>query len=423
MEEKNRLIKIKDLDFLNKKEKRNLQKIFDKRVGIINSILERKELRKYQNLYMYQSITSNVSDLFSVSREPSSGGLGVSFNKKKAFLACIGESIERYCMSYIEKSEIKRIALTKNSKKTMENFRYYKDEKYLSGKFLDPHKNYIDYVYLKDYKNKTKKLVPASLVYIPYDKERIAEPTSTGISAHTSIEKAIVSGALEVIERDALMINFTMGLKPPIIELNSIKGKLGKFLKDIQKEYFVRIHKLYTDTGAEVFLSFIWKKINNKFHFGIGGCASLNSKEGIMKSLKECLFTFFYSRKIMDLREKESDKIDGLHKHFLYYQGDNFSKLLSFGGEKIPFKNKKEKDKKIIEKLYRKGFKIYYKDLTTNDMNHIGYKVVKVFIPNFIDLNKSHFHPRVKSKRFYEMPRRMGFNNFKMDLRNPHPFP
>jgi hypothetical protein len=54
----------------------------------------------------------------------------------------------------------------------------------------------------------------------------------------------------------------------------------------------------------------------------------LDSDYAINKALKECLFTFFYSKNIMDLKKENPKDITALYEHFLYYQGNNFKKLL-----------------------------------------------------------------------------------------------
>jgi len=419
----NQLIKsVNDLSFLNASEKRQLNKIVNRRVGIINSILNRKELEKY-DLFIYQSITANNKILFGLSREPSSGGLGVDFQEKNAFFACIGESLERYCMSFANPKEIISAKIPLHSKKLLYNFQFYEEKIYSTGVFLDPEKSVIDYVWVENYKTKKRKLVPACLVYIPYDADTIAETTSTGISAHTNIKKAITSSALEVIERDSIMINFVMGLELSVIDLTTIKGKLSKFIQSVRREYSVKIFKLHNDVGVNVFMSLMWKEVNGKTHFGIGCCASLDTDKAIIKSLKECLFTFFYSKNMMHLRKTNKTDITALYEHFLYYQGENFTQLLSLLGNKVvPYVREKKQDSLIIELLFEKGFEIYYKDLTTPDVAQAGYSVVKVFIPEFIDLNKTHTLPRIKSKRFYDVPKKMGLRT-KINFSDPHPFP
>ena len=53
-----------------------LASIFSDKFGIINAMLERYELEKY-DLHMYQCLSANTKDLFGLDIEVSSGGLGV----------------------------------------------------------------------------------------------------------------------------------------------------------------------------------------------------------------------------------------------------------------------------------------------------------------------------------------------------------
>ena len=104
--EKNKLIlNRKEIISILGKEYEGLADIFSDKFGIVNAMLERHELDKY-NLFMYQCLSANTVDLFGLSREVSSGGLGVNENKKIAMTSCLAEALERYCMSYIPKKEI-----------------------------------------------------------------------------------------------------------------------------------------------------------------------------------------------------------------------------------------------------------------------------------------------------------------------------
>lgn len=111
---------IKNKLILNKKEilkilgneYKGLTDIFSDKFGIVNAMLERHELNKY-DLYMYQCLSANTIDLFNVSREVSSGGLGVNENKKIAMTSCLAEALESYGMSYIPKKNSKKSELKK----------------------------------------------------------------------------------------------------------------------------------------------------------------------------------------------------------------------------------------------------------------------------------------------------------------------
>lgn len=401
-----------------------LANIFSDKFGIVNAMLERHELDKY-NLFMYQCLSANTVDLFNISREVSSGGLGVNENKNIAMTSCLAEALERYCMSYIPKSDI--IINTKkdmDSKHVFEEFSLYSDEQYKDNTmFLNPNKEKIEWVKIYNIKDNNYKFWPASLIYLPYDLNKtVAETTSTGMAAGFTIEECIKSGLLELIERDALMINFMQRLNPPEIDIKSISGLNEELIKKISKEYSIKIYKLYSDINVPIYLSIIYKKEKNKFHYGIGACANTDSDYAINKSLKECLFTYFYSLNIIDVRQNDPDKIKTLYEHFLYYQGDNFEKLL-FKSKKKKYKKEKISFDDIIKSLEKNDISVYYKDLTTEDINETGIKVVKVIAPSLIDLNKSHIYPRLGAKRFFSVPNKLGLKHSEILTEMPHPFP
>ena len=195
-----------------------------------------------------------------------------------------------------------------------------------------------------------------------------------------------------------------------------------KIIDTIKKDYNIKIYKLYSDFEIPIYLSIIYKEHHKKIHYGIGACCSLDSDYSINKSLKECLFTYFYSLNIMDVRQNKPDKIKTLYEHFLYYQGDNFNKLL-FNSKTIKYKKEKILYQDLLTNLQKCGINIYYKELTTEDIKDTGIKVVKVIVPSLIDLNKSHIYPRLGARRFFEVPKKLGLNYSNQLTTMPHPFP
>ena len=406
-------------------EYKGLTEIFSDKFGIINAILERHELDKY-NLYMYQCLSANTVDLFNLSREVSSGGLGVNETKKISMTSCLAEALERYCMSYIPEEEIIK-AKKKELKKDhiFNDFFIYSKEQYKSlSIFLDPNKEEIEWTKIYSINNKKVfKYWPASLIYLPFDLNKpVAETTSTGMAAGFTLKECIQSGLLELIERDALMINFMQRLNPPEIDIKTIGGYNKKLIQKIKNEYHIKIYKLYSDIEVPIYLSIIYKNENKNIHYGIGACANLDSDYAINKSLKECLFTYFYSLNIMNVRQDNPNKIKTLYEHFLYYQGSNFSNLL-FNSPKINYKKETVTFNSLIDKLQQNNINVYYKELTTDDIKTTGIKVVKVIAPSLIDLNKSHLYPRLGATRFFSVPRKLRLNYKEKLTDMPHPFP
>lgn len=423
---KNKLILNKDeiLKVLGKKYK-GLSNIFSDRFGIVNAMLERHELDKYK-FYMYQCLSANTKKLFNISRDVSSGGLGVNEDKRIAMTSCLAEALERYCMSYIPKNEINSCKKAElNTKYVFSDFSTYSDEQYDKfDNFLNPNLDVIEWTKIYDIKDKKRFMYwPASLIYLPFDINKVvAETTSTGMAAGFSIDECILSGLMELIERDSLMINFMQRLNPPEIDINTILGKNKKIIDSIRKDYNIKIYKLYSDFNVPIYLSIIYRIDNKKIHYGIGACASLCSDYAINKSLKECLFTYFYSLNIMDVRQKDPYKIKTLYEHFLYYQGDNFDKLL-FNSKLIKYEKEKISFDEVLINLKKNNINVYFKELTTDDIKDTGIKVVKVIAPSLIDLNKSHIYPRLGAKRFFEVPKKLGLEYSDNLTAMPHPFP
>lgn len=138
----NKLVKsLEDLDFIDSQSKTKVSCVFSPRTGIINALLKREELAVYR-LYMYQSLSANITTLFNRRREVSSGGLGVAFSEKDAFWGCIGETVERYCISYYDSNtfiykELKDLP----AKHRLDKFDFYSQEQYKNDKcFSDPNR-------------------------------------------------------------------------------------------------------------------------------------------------------------------------------------------------------------------------------------------------------------------------------------------
>ena len=228
--------------FLNKKEIINilgeeyndLASIISDKFGIINAILERNELKKY-NLYMFQCLSANTRDLFDLKREVSSGGLGINETIKDAMIGCLAEALERYCMSFIPQDEVIFANIDSlNKDKLPKSFFTYNNKQYKNNcKFSNPKKESIHWTKIFSVDNDKKYIFwPASLIYLPFEISKpVAENTSTGMAAGITINDCIESGLLELLERDALMINFLQRLNPPEVILDSITGKNKSFIK------------------------------------------------------------------------------------------------------------------------------------------------------------------------------------------------
>ena len=405
-------------------EYKYLSSIFSDKIGIVNVILKRNELEEY-GLKMYQCLSADTKVLFNLSRDVSSGGLGISSDEKSAVISCIAEAIERYCMSYVPQNDIKKMKWNEiNDEEKINDYQLYTDIQYEQNpQYINPKKEAIYWTRINSIEDGKYLYWPSSLIYLPFELSKtVAETSSTGMAAGFSINDCIVSGLLELIERDSLMINFSKRLNPPEIDINTLNIENKEFVDKISKKYKIKIYKLYSDIKIPTYLCFIFNGEGKKLHYGIGASTNLDSNKAIDKALKECLFTYYYSLNIMDLRKNNPDEISTLYEHFLYYQGELFEELL-FESKKIKYTRELYTFDDVKKDLKSNGLEIYYKDLTTEDIRLTNLKVVKVIVPSLIDLNKTHKMQRLAAKRFDNVPNKIGINAKNGLSKQPHPFP
>ena len=145
----------------------------------------------------------------------------------------------------------------------------------------------------------------------------------------------------------------------------------------------------------------------------------------IEKTLKECLFTYFYSKKLLPYKQLDLNKIDKLYEHFLFYQGRNFNKLLELFpvDSIISYKREVFSKTQIKDKFNRCNLKPYYINITTEDVKKTGFVVIKVIVPGMIDLQKTHKLPRLNASRYKTVPIKLKFRYNRNICDVLHPFP
>lgn len=80
----------------------------------------------------------------------------------------------------------------------------------------------------------------------------LTPPISTGAAAGQTVEKAILAGLLEVIERDAFMIYWLQQVQAKKIDLNKIKNDEIQNLMQLAVDYRLELHMLYLQTDVPV---------------------------------------------------------------------------------------------------------------------------------------------------------------------------
>lgn len=410
----------------------NLLTMFGRYSGLINACLERKDFSEL-GLHWFQTLSPNMKILLNQRKEISSGGLGIDENPIVALKKSFGESLERYALSVYDSSLFK----IKTAKEVSDEYNVLFDNllehtgrtKELSEHYASTDEP-ISWTYVKSLDDSEVLLYPAGQIYIPCDTtKKLSYVTSTGVSFQSNKRITLEAGLLEVIERDALILNHYFVKNFTAINIESIE--LPLLTRSINNNFKPKFIKLNSDTGVPVVMCILQNEAikDAGMLFGIGCSAAIKEIDAVNKSLIEALFTFNYSQYLIGLRVDRVNKLKALYEHYLYYQSENNLKLLikNYPIDKyvdisnIPYR----------PDLFGKNFedslgKMYYKDITTPEINEIGYIVTRVIAPEAYDLHvrEIYFNPTSKRvERFKKFCVSKGIGLRKSHSKIPHPMP
>ncbi len=427
-------------------------RIVDNKTGIVKKLTRSIWYNDEPKIYHFNVEMCNTGAFSEVDNENNFPG-GASFNKKKALIKALGEAIERYCLGIYQRkmfirasyAELKDEAMdifsvvnfseTQLKEKEFQIFRYDKNSKFwwVKGFSLT---------------QKREILVPAQLVYVPYQfiKEKIIRfPISTGAAAGVSLSSALLRGIYEVIEREAFIVNYLNMLSREKVEIEKpIINKINKIYRDYNLE--LHVIDITTDIPVYTFLAVIVDKTGKGPAISVGAKTSHDPIEAFIGAVEEAQPSRAWIRDLMK-NPKMKDKIKKLRNknnwknittfeergllwsnykmiaHLRFWIRNPKAKKLN--SLKSTFKSRAEKKlSKLIKILKRKEMEVIYVDLTTPDIEILGFKVVKVIIPQMHPL---YFDERFKylgGERLYKIPEYLGYQPKSENELNkvPHPF-
>jgi ribosomal protein S12 methylthiotransferase accessory factor len=263
------------------------------------------------------------------------GAVGLHF--EDAYLATIGETLERYCAGFYDEAAFYRGTYKdfKSHAVPPERFALFSDEQYHIPNF--PFSRFtedlvVDWVKAYSLTHDREVCVPAALVFIPYlftsHAERIAYQTTNGLACHGTYAQAVLTALCEVIERDAFAITWLNALPVPLIEVNGETSE-GSFLKAYKDVFFLE------DLNYKAFDITLDIPIPSSMvlHIGQSSCGSLmtmgcstrsSMQQSLLKSFLEACHGRQYARFL--LRDtpvwrpgEDFSDVTNFDRHFLLY--------------------------------------------------------------------------------------------------------
>lgn len=291
-------------------------------------------------------------------------------------------------------------------------------------------------------------LLPAQLVYLSdaYGKEpvRIGASTSNGLACHATLAEAVLSGLLELVERDAFMIVWSNRLSLPRLSWDRDEELLAfeaRYLAPTGLRYAAV--DLSPFWGVPTALGVVRSDEHATAALGVGARSAPTVQEAVWKALDEaCRVHTWASHLMYRHAEREfapdfSDVRD-FDDHVHYYADHDRANAAHFLDASRERRDVRDVEplagesvlaltRTIAERLHAHGSSAYAVDVTAPDVAAAGVAVAKVVAPELCPLDADHRTRFLGGRRLYKAACELGLSSSvpgPADLNPyPHPFP
>jgi len=286
--------------------------------------------------------------------------------------------------------------------------------------------------------------VPAvmSFLYMRYSNpgERICLPISTGCAAHISLEKAILSAILEVVERDAISITWLQKLSLPQIDVDDIPASLEPYWSALNRGA-TSIQPVFFDATSDVGFPTVYGvqvcPANPHATTLVSCSTALDPTEAIAKVIRDMAHIRVAFRNRHPVPERWDEFTDIFHgatymaraeqaHAFDFLLGSKATRKLSDLLRIAALWHGSDRDKlaAVVQRLRNMRLNVYVVELSTDEALRAGVRVVRVIIPGLQPLSLHYRARYLGHDRLYQCPRAMGYQaRDEADLNHwPQPF-
>jgi ribosomal protein S12 methylthiotransferase accessory factor len=381
-------------------------------------------------------------------------GSGSGSSRESALAAALGEAVERYsasCPPARDDLVVGSAAQLGREAVAPARFALFSREQYEDDRF--PYRPFTDATRVVWTRGRAlpggePALLPAQLVYLSdaYGAEpvRIATSTSNGLACHATPEEAVLSGLLEVVERDAFMIVWSNRLSLPRLSWDG-----DEELRAFETRYLAPTGLRHAAVDLSCFwdvptaLGVVRSEEPATAALGVGACAAPTIREAVRKALDEACRVQAWASDLLARDPEREFAPDGsdvrdFDDHVHYYADRSRARAADFldgcaetrdVGEVEPLAGESvaELISAITRRLAARGSSSYAVDVTAPDIRAAGLTVARVVAPELCALDADHRARFLGGRRRYEAAFELGLATRRLepaDLNSsPHPFP
>jgi ribosomal protein S12 methylthiotransferase accessory factor len=383
-----------------------------------------------------------------------SEGNAAALDPDTALLKAVGESIERYCAASADCGELTLASFSGMDAPCVppSSWALFSDAQYAASEFpVSRFREDTPIRWAKGFSLTQDRAVhvPASFVYIPYlpasgEARIVPWQVSTGLACHTSLTRAALKSLLEVLERDAFMLFWHRRIQCPEIDVSMVSDRRLLALLNLTNIPGYKRHILLLT--ADIPLPIILVAMTSQDHkpFAVMGCAADCLPENALRlALEEALLSM---HGITTIAERDIEYASGaenyadihdLLRHAWVYAVDprlrdvvsaQFLPSGSVAWKDLPTQTSSSTLEQLVwlvRQLERRGYESIVADITTIDVDDVGFKVVRGMVPGMQPLDVDHRFMHLGGSRLYLPPQKLGIPAHRClgSTLNPYPHP
>lgn len=265
--------------------------------------------------------------------------------------------------------------------------------------------------------------IPAVLVYLHIPArsqgERFSLPISTGCAAHSDVSSALLGALCEVVERDTIALTWLQRLELPRIEVDVDDERLRAFAERDRHTSVTRmLFDGTTDLGIPTVYSLELSDHDDGLAQMVMASTTLDPVDGVVKVCREgasARIALSVQRPMPDTPEEFTNVFHGAswmgHRArrgaFSFLQDGSRRRALS----DVPSlaTGTPEGDlAAVVGRLEHAGMEAFAVDLTTDEADAVGFRVVRTIVPGLMPLSFARQAQYRGHPRLYEGPPRFG---------------
>lgn len=392
------------------------ESLIDPHSGVIRQVIDAERSPGDPEFFQSVAILGDIRHVYRICGFDTNGG-GTSLDPLEAKVRACGEAVERYCSFLVFPDQMIYTPYKKLAGRALspDRFPLCTEEEYRNtSSFVarpDPGRSY-HWVNGYSLTRQRELYAPSLLVYLGYRPRRAEEwfyhPISTGLGAGSSYAAAVLSGACEIIERDAMMVTWYQRLPSPRIRLSSVRDPdvLERLRRLEAAGLEVRSYLLLPDQGITTVLTLVLDPPHSPLPITCATATGFDPAGVLAKTLDEAVQTRAFALK--DLIEGGKARklghpreVKTLDDHVSFYL--NRDRLTAFdflldqpetvdidslpapvtGGPEAMLEG-------LLKVLSGLGLELIAVDITSRDIREAGLWVVRAIIPGLLPLTQDH---------------------------------